>query len=523
MEINIPLSRPIVFFDTETTGVDRVKDRIVELSMTKLHPDGGKEIKTYRFNPTIPIPIEASKVHNIFDEDVEDEATFTEKAGEVAGFFLNCDIAGFNIIEFDLPLIVEEFLRANVEVPFNVSTKIIDSLKIFYEFEKRDLSAAYKFYCDKTLNDAHSAEADTSATIEVLCNQIIKYDLQKSLETLHQFCNKEKGFIDYERKFRRNENGEIIFTFGKYKGAKVVEQKDYLLWMLKQEFSKHTQLTIKDILTGKLTDMAINESSESKADKYFAEGKELIQNSNYEKAIVCYTQAIELKKDFGLAYLQRGFAKKFQKDFLSAIRDFDKAIELKETLVDGIFGNLNIEQAYWSRGQAKSALKDYYGAIRDYDKTIEYNHEFALAYSERAFAKIEIKDFQGAIIDCNKAIELDNNSQLAYFNRGTAKAHLMQHSSAILDFNKAIELDNRDIEAYCERAGLKSNMGDYHGALTDCNKAIEIDQSHHRSYLLRGITKFNLQDYDGAFHDLTRSAQLGSGQASQMLKEYYQQ
>lgn len=266
-----------------------------------------------------------------------------------------------------------------------------------------------------------------------------------------------------------------------------------------------------------------NMNESQMAEKYFSDGKAMINKSDYENAILFYTKAIEIRPEFSLAYLQRGFARKFNKDFSGAIKDFDKAIESKGLLNDPIFGSINLEQAYWNRGQSKASKNDILGAIRDYDKVIELNPKFITVYLERSHAKIAIEDFQGAIIDCNKAIEIDSKNQAAYFNRGTAKAHLMLHSNAIQDFDIALELDPNDVDAFCERAGLKTNIGDYNGALNDSNKAIEINKSHNRPYLLRGITKFNMQDYDGAYRDLKQSSDFGNEQATQMVKEYFKQ
>jgi len=280
-------------------------------------------------------------------------------------------------------------------------------------------------------------------------------------------------------------------------------------------------INLKLINTNLLTMENLNQSQ--MAEKYFSEGKAMINKSDYETAILFYTKAIDISPEFSLAYLQRGFARKFTKDFSGAIKDFDKAIESKGLLNDAILGNFNLEQAYWNRGQSKGLKNDILGAIRDYDKVIELNPKFINAYLERSHTKIAIEDFQGAISDCNKVIEIDSKSQAAYFNRGIAKAHLMLHSNAIQDFDIALELDPNDIEAYCERAGLKTNIGDYIGSLKDSNKAIELNKSQNRPYLLRGITKFNMQDYDGAYRDLKQSSDFGNEQATQMINEYFEQ
>jgi len=248
---NINLSRPLIFFDAETTGIDKVNDRIIELCTIKYFPNGESETKTQLFNPTIPIPKSASDIHGITDEDVKNKPTFADKAKELSKYFQNCDLAGYNIISFDVPIIVEEFLRAGVSLPFDDATKYLDALKIFYDNEKRDLTSAYKFYCKKDLAGAHSAEVDVLATIEVLNGQIDRYELDNSVDALHDICN-DSEIIDYERKFVRNEDGDIVFTFGKHKGMCVEYEKDYLEWMLKSDFANYTKLVIRKIITGEM-------------------------------------------------------------------------------------------------------------------------------------------------------------------------------------------------------------------------------------------------------------------------------
>ncbi|HBG70473.1 MAG: hypothetical protein A2W93_09460 [Bacteroidetes bacterium GWF2_43_63] len=244
------LSRPLVFFDTETTGTDTVNDRILEISAIKIHPYGEKETITQRINPTRPIPKEASNVHGIYDSDVENMPTFYEYKNTVIDFFKDCDVAGFNILSYDVPILVEEILRAEGDEPFDEKTKFIDALKIYHENEKRDLSSAYKFYCDKNLEGAHGAEADTNATIEVLEKQIVKYGLPNTVEELHEISNKGNAIVDYGRKFVRNQKGNIVFSFGKHKDESVHRHFDYLKWMLGADFSKHTKYIIRQILNG---------------------------------------------------------------------------------------------------------------------------------------------------------------------------------------------------------------------------------------------------------------------------------
>ena len=183
--MNLKLKRPIIFFDLETTGVDTAHDRIVEISMVKIEPDGTKHVKTRRINPEMPIPAEATAVHGISDEDVKDEPTFKQIAKSLAKFIEGCDFGGFNSNRFDLPMLVEEFMRADVDVDFR-KRKFVDVQNIFHKKEQRTLVAAYKFYCDKDLENAHSAEADTLATYEVLEAQIERYgDIGKEFIEVH--------------------------------------------------------------------------------------------------------------------------------------------------------------------------------------------------------------------------------------------------------------------------------------------------------------------------------------------------
>ena len=208
MKLN--LKRPIVFFDLETTGVDTSKDRIVEISMIKIMPDGEEITRTRKLNPTIPIPPEATAVHGITDDDVKDEPTFQQVAKSLAQFIQGCDFGGFNSNRFDLPVLVEEFLRAGVDVDLK-RRKFIDVQNIFHKKEQRTLVAAYKFYCDRDLNDAHSAEADTRATYEVLKAQIERYDdLENDVDFLAEYSQRGKA-ADYAGYVLYNEKEEGVF------------------------------------------------------------------------------------------------------------------------------------------------------------------------------------------------------------------------------------------------------------------------------------------------------------------------
>ena len=247
--MNIKLEKPIVFFDLETTGIQIATDRIVEISVLKVYPNGNKESWTKLVNPEIEIPKEASDIHGITNERVVTEPKFSELAGEVSRIFEGCDLAGFNSNRFDIPLLAEEMLRAKVNFDME-NRKAIDVQVIFHKKEQRTLGAGYQFYCGKTLENAHSAEADTMATFEILEAQIEKYDdVQNDVDFLSEFSSHNKradfaGFIILDA-----ENVEL-FSFGKYKGRKVVdvfrENPGYYSWIQNADFPLYT----KKVLTG---------------------------------------------------------------------------------------------------------------------------------------------------------------------------------------------------------------------------------------------------------------------------------
>lgn len=248
--MNLKLKRPIIFFDLETTGVDVAHDRIVEISMVKIGVDGSKIVKTRRINPEMHIPEAATAVHGISDEDVMNEPTFKQIAKSLAVFIEGCDFGGFNSNRFDLPMLVEEFLRAEVDVNFD-NRKFVDVQTIFHRKEQRTLVAAYKFYCDKDLENAHSAEADTMATYEVLESQIERYgDIGSTVEELAEFSS-NGPIVDFAGRMSLNDKGEEIFTFGKYKGRTVVEvfTKDpsYYSWIMNGDFPLYTKKKITEI------------------------------------------------------------------------------------------------------------------------------------------------------------------------------------------------------------------------------------------------------------------------------------
>ncbi len=243
--MDLKLRRPIVFFDIESTGLNTSHDRIVEISLIKIAPNGEETVKTRRINPECPIPPESTEIHGISDEDVKDCPTFKQIGKSLALELQGCDIAGYNSTRFDIPLLVEEFYRAGID--FEISRhRLIDVQTIFHKLEKRTLEAAYKFYCKKTLVDAHSAEADTRATYEVLKAQLDFYpeDLQNDIEFLAEY-SKQNNNVDLAGRIIWNETEEPIINFGKYKGQNIIEvlKKDhgYYNWILNSDFSEDTK------------------------------------------------------------------------------------------------------------------------------------------------------------------------------------------------------------------------------------------------------------------------------------------
>ena len=242
--MKLHLKRPLVVFDLETTGTSVNLDRIVEFSFIKVMPEGTETIKTLRFNPGIPIPLEVSLIHGIYDDDVKDAPLFKLKAKELAEEFMGCDFAGFNSNKFDFPLLVEEFLRAGVE--FDVENrKFVDAQRIFHMMEQRTLTAASKFYCNKELIYAQGAEADTIAKLEVLKAQIAMYEnLQNDVDFLHNFTKQDKN-VDLAGRIIYNIDGIPVFNFGKHKGKLVqdVFKTDfgYYDWMMNGDFAEDTK------------------------------------------------------------------------------------------------------------------------------------------------------------------------------------------------------------------------------------------------------------------------------------------
>ena len=248
MKLN--LKNPIVFFDLETTGTDIVHDRIVEISYHKVYPNGREETKTLRINPQMPIPPASTAVHGITDEDVKDCPTFKEVAREIARDIEGCDLAGYNSNRFDVPMLAEELLRADVDLDLK-RRKFVDVQVIFHKMEQRTLAAAYKFYCHKELTDAHTAEADTMATYEVLQAQLDRYpELQNDVDFLAKFTTQSNN-ADFAGRIVYNERGEEVFNFGKYKGKKVTDVFNtdigYYGWMMSNDFALHTKKVLTAI------------------------------------------------------------------------------------------------------------------------------------------------------------------------------------------------------------------------------------------------------------------------------------
>lgn len=241
----LTLKRPLLFFDIEATGLDTSRDRIVELSYIKVSPDGSEEAQTMRFNPTIPISAEATAVNGITDEDVAQCPTFADKAAELARVFSGCDIAGYNSNHFDVPMLVEEFIRAGVE--FDVSAcNLVDVQGIYHKMEKRTLAAAYQFYCHKDLENAHTAMADTRATLEVLRAQLDHYgdQIPHSIEGLAEFSRFNKN-VDLAGRIIYDDKETPVFNFGKHRGRPVEwvvkNEPGFISWMLQADFPQNTK------------------------------------------------------------------------------------------------------------------------------------------------------------------------------------------------------------------------------------------------------------------------------------------
>ncbi|MGB1248118.1 MAG: exonuclease domain-containing protein [Chitinophagales bacterium] len=248
MQLN--LKRPIAFFDLETTGVNIVKDRIVEIGIIRINVDNSREERRYIVNPTVPIPVEAAMIHGIYDKDVVDAPTFAEIASEVYDFLNPCDLGGFNSNRFDVPLLVEEFLRC--EINYSIDERnLIDVRNIFVMMEKRDLTTAYKVYCGKNLENAHSAMADVEATYEVFLAQLEKYEaLENDMDAINRSSRHDLHQIDTANRIALDNDVEVI-NFGKYKGQAVkdVLKRDpgYYNWIMRSDFALHTKQKLKEL------------------------------------------------------------------------------------------------------------------------------------------------------------------------------------------------------------------------------------------------------------------------------------
>ena len=252
--MNLQLQHPIAFIDLETTGINISSDRIVELAIIRISPDGTRQVKRKLINPRMPIPASSTAVHGITDEMVKDAPTFKQVANEIKQFLEHCDLGGYNSNRFDIPMLVEEFLREGMDFTMD-GRKMVDVQKIFHMMEQRNLSAAYKFYCSKTLEDAHSAEADITATWEILEAQIERYsNIGNTIESILKFTG-EEDIVDFARRFIKIDGIEC-FNFGKHKGRAVSDvlrqEPQYYDWMMKGDFSMHTKQKLTEIMNRSL-------------------------------------------------------------------------------------------------------------------------------------------------------------------------------------------------------------------------------------------------------------------------------
>ena len=261
--MKLSLRNPLIFLDLETTGINVASDRIVEIALLKIHPDGKEEEKLIRINPEMPIPEKASNIHGIYDDDIKNEPTFKEVAKTIANFMEGCDLAGFNSNRFDIPLLAEEFIRANIDIDLK-KRKFVDVQAIFHKMEKRTLAAAYKLYCNQILEDAHSAMADTKATYEVLKAQLDQYKdseyednngkktipIVNDINKLSEFSSYDRN-VDFLGRIVYDENGVEVFNFGKNKGQSVEkvlkEQPGYYGWIINGDFPLYTKKVLTAI------------------------------------------------------------------------------------------------------------------------------------------------------------------------------------------------------------------------------------------------------------------------------------
>jgi DNA polymerase-3 subunit epsilon len=256
------VNKPLVVFDIETTGLDIIQDRIIDITLIKINPDNSQIEKNYRVNPTIKISTESSKIHGIYEKDILECKTFKNYAKEIYNFIKGCDLAGFNILKFDLPILIEEFLRCDIELSLK-NIKIIDALRIYHLMEKRNLSAAYKYYCNKNLDNAHDSHADTTATLEIIKKQVELYEnkevidnkgnslgkISKNVESIGSII--KNNIVDLSGRIIRNSENIEIFNFGKYKNQSVSNifksNPEYYHWIMKSNFPIHTKNKFTEI------------------------------------------------------------------------------------------------------------------------------------------------------------------------------------------------------------------------------------------------------------------------------------
>jgi DNA polymerase III subunit epsilon len=283
MTHSLQLRKPLAFFDLETTGISTAKDRIIDICIIKALPGGEVVSKSQRVNPGMPIPLESSLIHGIYDDDVADAPVFKSVARTLAQFLDGCDLAGFNSNRFDVPLLVEEFLRANVD--FDVKNRrLVDAQRIYHLMEPRNLSAAYKFYCGKDLENAHSAEADTLATLEVLDAQIQRYNgqvcksdsgqeiaIQNDMDVLHSLTASRN--VDLAGRIILNSKGEEVFNFGKHKDQLVLDvlkkEPSFFDWMQKGDFALDTKRRLTEIRLRMLVSNTSSSNGQGKQGKLF--------------------------------------------------------------------------------------------------------------------------------------------------------------------------------------------------------------------------------------------------------------
>lgn len=261
--MKLKLKRPLAFFDLETTGVNIATDKIVEIAILKIMPDGSEEVYNKRINPERPIPAESSMFHGIYDEDVKEAPTFKDEAPHIAAFLQDADLGGYNSNKFDVPMLMEEFLSAGVDFSLK-GRSFVDVQNIFHQMEQRTLKAAYRFYCGQILNNAHTAEADVRATYEVLKAQLEKYEgepyedkhgavsypVVNDVEALHQFTNLSKP-VDFAGRLVYNEEGIVVINFGKHKGRPIFEvfeiEPSYYAWMQNGDFPLYTKKVLEEL------------------------------------------------------------------------------------------------------------------------------------------------------------------------------------------------------------------------------------------------------------------------------------